>query len=132
MNLSQENIDAIIQEFSGIPEVLSIFLMGSAVNGAMKKESDIDIALLPYKEPQVKELISHPINPELMLKVNRNLDVGIMSSRNLIYASQAIFYGKCIFTKDKTRHDFRVNTLTSMYLNFQYERREILDAYRIG
>jgi uncharacterized protein len=132
MNLSEDNIQAIIDEFSGISEILSIFLMGSAVNGVMNKDSDVDIALLPFNEPQTQNLKSMVIKPEFILRLKRNPDIGIISSKNLIYASQAIFYGKCIFTKDQTQHDFRVNTLTSMYLNFQYERREILNAYRIG
>lgn len=60
-----------------------------------------------------------------------DFDLGVMSSHNLIYSKEAIFHGKHIHTKDEVVTQFRIYNLLSMYYNFQFERKEVINAYSI-
>jgi hypothetical protein len=57
------------------------------------------------------------------------VDVGILSSRNLIYASEALLKGRRFFCRDTFQTDLAVATLLGLAARFKFERREIIDAY---
>jgi hypothetical protein len=58
------------------------------------------------------------------------VDIGLLSSHNLVYAKETIIIDKEIYTKDRNYTDLMTTTFPGMYIMFQEERREVLDAYR--
>ncbi|MCG9875879.1 MAG: nucleotidyltransferase domain-containing protein [Leptospiraceae bacterium] len=117
--------------FSNHSSVLSLFLLGSAARGELRKDSDIDLAILPFNGIQIKSSELYQITGDLGYKFGYDFDLGIMSSENLVYSKEAIFNGIRIYTKDEMAALFRINTLLSMYYHFQFERQEVVHAYQI-
>lgn len=130
-SLSQAIINEISNYFYNHTNVLSIFLLGSAAKGQLRKDSDIDLAILPFNGTQIKSSDLFKMTGDLGFSFGYDFDLGVMSSQNLVYAKEAIFYGKKIHTKDEVSSQFRINDLLSMYYNFQLERKEVFNAYQI-
>ncbi|TGL46849.1 nucleotidyltransferase domain-containing protein [Leptospira kemamanensis] len=129
-SLSEQEIESIVDYFSKVPEVLAVFLMGSAAKDTMRPGSDIDLAILPFEVKSISGIELLKFTGDLGYQLGLDFDLGEMSSRNLVYSKEAIFSGKAILVKDKPKVELRINTLISMYFNFQIERREVLNAYR--
>ncbi len=116
--------------FSDYPWVYAAFVLGSAVRGALRPRSDIDIALLPgpgYK-PSPFERVE--ITGQLEDILGREADVGILGTHNLIYAKEAYFTGRCIYSKDNYYRDLFGATALGLYYRLRQERKEVEDAYR--
>lgn len=120
---------AIISEyFSVIPFVVAVYLHGSFSKGTMRKDSDIDVAIIVSgKKPDRIKLLE--FSSDLELKLNRVIDIGIISSENLVYSKEVIINGICIYSRDSNLRQLNEATLLSMYVDFQFERREVLNAY---
>lgn len=110
--------------------ICAAFLLGSAVSDRMRPESDVDIAILPISGQKLNDMDKLALAAELSLQSGKPVDIGILSSQNLVYAKEAILTGKEIFTKDRKYTDLMTTTFLGMYIMFQEERREVLDAYR--
>lgn len=130
-SLSPEIISQISAYFVNIKSVDAVYLLGSAARGSMKPGSDVDLALLPnYEESKITSLDLFQVTGELGYQFGLDFDLGLLHSENLVYAKEAIFTGKAIFFRDAMALKRRVNTLLSMYFNFQVERQVVLNAYR--
>ena len=111
--------------------IIAAYLMGSIVSGRLHDDSDIDIAILPDAPKTFDTMdrlyLSAAIQDELTLEA----DIGILSTHDLVYATQAIVYGKCIFVRDKFKKDLFAATCLSLYAQFKFESIEVENAYRI-
>ena len=127
------DLSPIEQEIDRDRRILSAYVLGSAVSGRMRPDSDLDIAVLPVatagllSQADIAEL-----SAALSLAAGRTVDLGVLSSRNLIYASEAIFKGERFFCRDTFQADLAAATLLGLALQFRFERREIVDAYTAG
>ena len=66
---------------------------------------------------------------ELALIVGRNVDLGVLSMANLVYAKEAVARGRLVFERDHfITAQFEMYTL-SMYASLQESRQEVLRAY---
>ncbi|MFM8952461.1 MAG: hypothetical protein ACKOOF_05275 [Planctomycetaceae bacterium] len=66
---------------------------------------------------------------ELNRLVGREVDLGVLTTRNLVYAKEAVPHGRRIFDRDhSTTATFEIYAL-SMYASLQEARREVLLAY---
>ena len=108
------------------------YALGSVVRCQLRKSSDIDIALLPASgvTPMPSDLLE--LAGLLTDIAGRPVDLGVLSSRNLVYAHQAILTGKRVWRRAGAGVDMRIATLLGLYARFQFDRREVLDAYRAG
>ncbi|MCZ8344750.1 MAG: nucleotidyltransferase domain-containing protein [Leptospira sp.] len=129
-SLSEQEIESIADYFSKVPEVLAVYLLGSAAKESMRLGSDVDLAILPNEGISISVTELLKFTGDLGYQLGLDFDMGEMSSRNLVYSKEAIFSGKAILIKDKPKVELRINSLLSMYYNFQIERREVLNAYR--
>ena len=110
--------------------ILSAYVLGSAVSGRMRPDSDLDIAVLPVATAgPLSQVDIAELSATLSLAAGRAVDVGVLSSRNLIYASEAILKGERFFCRDRFQADLAAATLLGLAAQFRYERREIVDAY---
>jgi predicted nucleotidyltransferase len=123
------DLSTIEQEIDRDPRILSAYVLGSAVSGRMRPESDLDIAVLPVAGGPLSQGDISELSATLSLTAGRVVDVGILSSRNLIYASEALLKGRRFFCRDTFQTDLAVATLLGLAARFKFERREIIDAY---
>ena len=110
--------------------ILALYLLGSAQTGTMRPDSDVDLALLLEAGREMSPLERADLAAVVSSLLRRDVDLGELSSRNLVYAKEAILKGRRLFARDAARADLHETTLLSMYARFNEDRREVLDAYR--
>ena len=109
--------------------IVAAYILGSAISGQMRPDSDIDIAVLPGPGILVTQLDRFFLNGLLEEQSWRPIDVGILHTGNLVYVREVVFRGKCLFCKDQAFHDLFVASALGLYAEFHAARKEIVNAY---
>lgn len=109
--------------------VQAAYLLGSAVTNSLRPDSDIDFAILPSDRAGLAIEERLALTAELTKICGRVVDLGVLSTANVVYAKEAVTTGKLIFERDPcVTARFAMLTL-SMYASLQEARREVLRAY---
>jgi predicted nucleotidyltransferase len=103
--------------------------MGSAVAGRLRDDSDLDIALLPARGCSITPEERLALAADLEDIAGRIVDVGVLSTANLVYAKEAVANGRLIFERDPALRARFAALVFSMYADLQENRREVLHAY---
>ncbi len=130
MKLTREDQRKLITFLKKDNRIAAAYLLGSAASNTMRPDSDVDIALLLKRGLQLNSQDLLELVGILTWELGRAVDVGFLSSSNLVYAHQVLTKGKQLFTKDPFYSRLIETTLLSMYLWFKQERKEVIDAYR--
>jgi predicted nucleotidyltransferase len=109
--------------------ILALYLLGSIAGGRLRDDSDIDIALMAVPGTTISSIEHADFAHTLTYKLGRPVDVGNLSSRNLVYANEALLRGFRIYSDDPDAADLYAATLLGLYLEFNESRKEIIDAY---
>ncbi|MBN1242880.1 MAG: nucleotidyltransferase domain-containing protein [Spirochaetales bacterium] len=123
------DLDSVTRVFAADPGVLAVYLLGSAVSGRLRTDSDVDLAVMPEPGHSFDASRMLELAAEATLELGRDVDPGVLSSSNLVYAREALLAGVRIFSRDDFRADLSAATLLGLYDRFQAERREVLDAF---
>lgn len=116
----------------GTPGVAAAWLHGSAVTDRLRPESDVDIAVLPKPGLEITAEQRLELASQLAEATGRPVDLGILSTHNLVYAKEVVVHGEPLFT-DGSFHARHFPALAlSLYADLQTQRREVLDAYAAG
>ncbi len=110
--------------------ILALYLLGSVARGAQRPDSDIDIGLMPEPGEHIGALERLQLANSMAVELKRSVDLGEISSKNLVYSFEALLKGTALYKRDGDRADLYRANLLGMYQQFNYERREVLDAYR--
>jgi predicted nucleotidyltransferase len=105
------------------------YLLGSAVRGALRPDSDLDIALLPVHGRVIAGEDRLSLAADLEDLAGRPVDVGVLSTANLVYAKEAVAHGRVMFERDRAARAHFAMLVLSMYASLQESRREVLHAY---
>lgn len=114
------------------PAILAVYLLGSALTGSMRPDSDIDLGLMIEPGLKISSLLRANISGSLSYKMGRTVDLGEISTNNLVYAREALLKGKLIYTKNKYRTNLYRANLLGMYLQYNIDRQEVVNAYKTG
>ena len=117
---------------SGDARILAVYLLGSALRGNPGLESDIDLALMLEEGAKMSPLERLKIANDLAYKLERSVDLGEISSANLVYSREAFLSGVPVFQRNPEKASLRRASLMGMYIQFNLDRKEVLDAYRAG
>jgi len=111
------------------PAVEAAYLLGSAAAGRLRPDSDVDVAILPRRS----SVLSVEDRLTLMATLGRvfgcPVDLGLLSTSNLVYAKEAISRGRLLAERDHTVTATFAMDVLSMYATLQEARREVLRAY---
>jgi predicted nucleotidyltransferase len=122
-------LEAVASHLSRHDHVAAAYLLGSAAEGRLRSDSDVDIAILSLTPKGLPLLERLHLAAELSSIVGREVDLGVLTTRNLVYAKEAVTRGRLIFDRDHlVTARFEMYTL-SMYASLQEARREVLRAY---
>jgi predicted nucleotidyltransferase len=107
----------------------AVYLLGSALSGHLRDDSDIDLALMLANDDgmPLRERLS--LAAQLEIALTRPIDLGIISPRNLIYAHEAILKGRRIATFDQPYTERFETRLLGSYLQLRQDRAEVEEAY---
>ena len=125
------DFESVLSLFTADPRILALYVLGSAASDTMRPDSDVDMAILLEPGKKMGALERAELAADATLKLSRDVDLGELCSRNLIYAREAILKGRRLFTRNESRADLIETGLLGMYAQFNEDRREVLDAYRI-
>jgi len=109
--------------------VLSVYLLGSAAKGQMRKDSDIDLALLPFPGMKINDKQRLQLSSELSFLLRWVIDMGVISSADLVYARESLLNGICLYRNNIDLNTIEKNRLISMYYQFNEDRQEVIIAY---
>lgn len=111
------------------PAIDAAYLLGSAAAGRLRPDSDVDIAVLPQRGHTLSVPDRLALAAELSVIFARQVDLGVLTPENVVYAKEAVTRGRLIFARDRTTAaQFAMHTL-SMYAALQEARQEVLRAY---
>jgi uncharacterized protein len=110
--------------------IIAVYLHGSYSKNKVRSDSDIDLAILVKPNKKISSMELLKMSGDLEIELKKVIDIGVVSAKNLVYAKEVIANGLCILNNDNNAKDFCEMTLLSMYTDFQYERKEVLNAYR--
>ena len=111
------------------PNILAVYLLGSAARGTMRSDSDIDLGIIP--DPDIEMSLQRRVElaNTLSYELRRTVDIGEISSRNLVYAREALLKGKLLYQKDQDKTNLYRANMLGMYIQFNLDRQEVIDAY---
>jgi uncharacterized protein len=118
--------------FAAHQDILAVFLLGSAVAGNFRSDSDIDLAILPEGGKRINVSDRLALSNALSYKFSRPVDLGQITSENLVFAREALLKGRPVFLRDPDRVNLIRANLLGMYIQFNLDRKEVVDAYTTG
>ncbi len=107
----------------------AVYLLGSGARGCLRPDSDLDLALLPARGCVISAEDRLSLAADLEELAGRPVDVGVLSTANLVYAKEAVAQGVLIFERDPAARARFAMLVLSMYAALQESRREVLQAY---
>jgi uncharacterized protein len=129
-SLTPDQISSIISIISVDFRICAAYILGSAAQGRMRPESDVDIAVMVSPDRTFRDLDRIKLAAEISIEIGIPTDIGILSSANLVYAKEVYSKGIEIYINNRNYSDLMRATLLGMYLQFQEDRREVINAYR--
>jgi uncharacterized protein len=128
-SLPPEVVARIADRLARENSVAAAYLLGSLLDGRVREDSDVDIALLPVRGQAITPKQRLALAADLGELVGREADVGVLSTANLVYAKEAVARGRIIFERDPSARARFAMLVLSMYASLQETRREVLRAY---
>ncbi len=118
----QEIVPRLKEYFIDKEEVLLAFIFGSAVSGRMTNESDVDIAVLFKKMPEVSNVLE--ITDSVSEAIGREVDIVVLNDSSPVIRMQVLRNGKLIKSHDSgVYNDFIVRTVKE-YDDLKHVRKE--------
>ncbi|MFM7138403.1 MAG: type VII toxin-antitoxin system MntA family adenylyltransferase antitoxin [Planctomycetota bacterium] len=109
--------------------VQSAYLLGSAATNRLREDSDVDLAILPRRRTGLSVEQRFSLAGELATIFGRPVDLGLLSTANVVYAKEAVTTGRLLCERDRTETARFAMLALSMYASLQEARREVLRAY---
>ncbi len=109
---------------------MAAYLLGSIVNGRYHDHSDIDLAILPNTPATFSTIDRLSLASRLREVLPYEVDIGILGTQNIIYASQAVLHGHFIFFRDEFKKDLFPATCLVLYVELKRQRIEVERAYQ--
>lgn len=132
MELSQHQTESIIALVKDDARIAALYILGSAARGTMRADSDVDLAILLEAGRAPGSIERAELAGQIAYAIGRDVDIGLVSSQNLVYSRQALMTGRLLFSRDRYYTELMAASLLGLYDRFQGERKELMDAYRIG
>jgi predicted nucleotidyltransferase len=129
MVLSQDILTQTRQILEQVPDIVAAYLHGSTIKGTQRPDSDVDIAILPMPGTRIPLKARLECAAALENIFHRPVDIGELSTRNLIYSKEVIAASQEIFTHNSFISGRFMATCLAMYAELQQQRKEVLDAY---
>jgi len=122
-NLIKQNVESLVEEEQNI---IAVFLLGSAVRGSLRSDSDIDLGILLEPGSKMSSLKRLEHAGKLSYKLKRTVDMGEISSKNLVYAREALLKGKLLYQRSSGKVNLIRANLLGMYIQYNIDRRLLM------
>ncbi|NJL18316.1 MAG: nucleotidyltransferase domain-containing protein [Nitrospira sp.] len=107
-----------------VPNLIAIYRFGSAEQGAVRPDSDIDLAL--FSREALPELCRFELAQDLAIQLHRDVDLVDLRSASTVMRMQIISTGTCLTSVDEqARREFEMYTYSD-YARLNEERGAIV------
>lgn len=128
-SIDERSMAGVVEALGQHGAVHAAYILGSAATNRLRPDSDVDVAILPSGRAGLTIEERLALTAELTKIFGRSVDLGVLSTANVVYAKEAVTKGKIVFDRDpRVTARFAMLTL-SMYASLQESRREVLRAY---
>lgn len=125
-------LDSCEQRFAQEASILGVWLLGSAASGRLREDSDVDFAVL-YRENSHFAFEEHGrLASDLEAILGRPVDLGRLTTRNLIYAYEAIRQGKLVYELGPGEANDFAERVAALYFDLKRDRKVVEDVYCAG
>ena len=128
-SIDEHRIDAAIGVLRRCAAVQAAYLLGSAAADRLRADSDVDVAILPTGRGSLPVEERMSLTAELTKIFGRSVDLGVLSTANVVYAKEVVAKGRILCERDRTETARFEMLALSMYASLQEARREVLRAY---
>ena len=126
--LTAEMIDKMVSAVrTWIPSATALYVFGSAANGSMNPESDIDLAILVGSDGDLDAETAFQLKTDLAALFKRDVDLVDMLRADDVTRAQVITTGRLVMCADANRCAVFETAALAKYANLNEERREILE-----
>ena len=105
------------------------YVIGSAATDRLRADSDVDVAVLPSRHAGLMVEDRLALTAELTRVFGRPVDLGVLSTANVVYANEAVTKGRGLFERERSVTSRFAILALSMDASMQEARREVLRAY---
>jgi predicted nucleotidyltransferase len=127
--ISEPAMTAAIDALQRCEAVESAYLLGSAAAGRLRGDSDVDVAILLNRHASFSVDQRLALTAELARLFGRPVDLGVLSTANVVYAKEVVVHGRILFERSHAMTARFAMLTLSMYASLQAARREVLQAY---
>lgn len=127
--LASSLLDKCVECFAREPSLTAVWVFGSALTDRFRKDSDVDFALHCTPAKKTDWSAFGELTRDLEDILGRRPDLGLLDSRNLIYAMQAFQTGRLLYAADEQAAMALVSRLQSLYLDLKKDRKVVEEAY---
>jgi predicted nucleotidyltransferase len=128
-SVSEDALNAAVVMLRRCPSIDAAYLLGSGATGSLRPDSDVDVAVLPSLSAGISLVERRALTAELATIFGRAVDLGVLSTANVVYAKEAIATGRLICERNHRTTARFAMLVFSMYADLQQARREVLRAY---
>lgn len=129
ITLGDEAVASALEALSRCEFVAAAYMLGSAATGRLRSDSDVDIAVLPRDRGGLPAEERRALTSALAAIFGRTVDLGVLSTTNVVYAKEAVTTGRLLYERDRDVAARFAMLALSMYASLQEARREVLRAY---
>lgn len=117
---------AIVAELrAALPETTAIYRSGSSVDGALRPDSDVDLAVLANRP--IEPLVRFDTQERLAVLLRRQVDLVDLRTASTVMASQIVTTGVLLYDGDSFARGQFEDYVYSAYARLNEERRGILE-----
>ncbi len=99
-----ERIREVVSRYvAGKEHILAVFVLGSAVTGNLRPDSDIDLAVMAEQGISIPATEKMRWIGDLSFDLARTVDLGDIISTSLAYSREALLKGMAVYVKDEDR-----------------------------
>ncbi len=124
MSFRPPNLDAIPQVFSKYPSVQAVYLFGSCTTGKMRRDSDVDLAVVPYDSKAREQLLD--IMADLMRHVYDRIDLVFLDTKDVVLRFEAVRHNKVLYATP----DFDPGEYSSRIVREYWDFKPYLEVQR--
>jgi uncharacterized protein len=107
-----------------VPSLIALYRFGSAERGAVRPDSDIDLAI--FSREALPELRRFELAQDLAIQLHRDIDLVDLRSASTVMRMQIVSTSTCLTSVDEqARREFEMYTYSD-YARLNEERRDIL------
>ncbi len=95
MNSRPPNLDAISQVFSKYPSVQAVYLFGSYATGKIRRDSDVDLAVVPRDSSAREQMLD--IMADLVRHVYDRIDLVFLDTQDIVLLFESVRYNQVVY-----------------------------------